>query len=207
MRVRILFVMALLFLAGAVGYAAGDRESVPGRDSVDVGFLYDMLGHHEQAISLSKQELVNGAEPRITSFAEEILFFQGYEMGLMTQQLRSWGHRRDQPPERAMAWMGHGVALEDMAGMASDAERAALAERRGRDADALFLALMIDHHAGGVHMADEAARRAGSRFVRELAGRVARQQRIEIGEMKAARDRLGMPADPPGYDPDDITLG
>ena len=203
-RVRILFVVALLFLAGAVGYAAGSRVSTPGRNSVDVGFLYDMLGHHEQAISLSKQELVNGGEARIKSFAEEILFYQGYEMGLMTQQLRSWGHRRDQPPERAMAWMGHGMPLEDMPGMASDAEGAALAERRGRDADALFLALMVDHHAGGVHMADEAARRAGSRFVRELAERVAHQQRIEIGEMKAARDRLGLPASPPGDDPDDI---
>ena len=204
MRVRILFVMALLFLAGAVGYAVGSRESAPGRGSVDVGFLYDMIGHHEQAVSLSKQELVNGGEPRIKSFAEEILFFQGYEMGLMTQQLRSWGHRRDQPPERAMTWMGHGVVLEDMPGMASEAERTALAERQGRDADAMFLALMIDHHAGGVHMADQAAQRAGTAFVRELAERVARQQRIEIAEMRAARDRLGLPADPPGYDPDDI---
>jgi uncharacterized protein (DUF305 family) len=191
--VRVAFVLALLFLAGAVGYAVGDRESgAPGRDSADVGFLYDMIGHHEQAITLSKQELANGSERRIKSFAEEILFYQGYEIGLMTQQLRSWGHRRDRPPERAMAWMGHGVAREEMPGMASQAELDALFQAKGRDADALFVALMIEHHEGGVHMAEEAARRTKTDFVQDLAERLGRMQRTEVREMELARDTLGL---------------
>lgn len=198
---RVAFVAALVFLAGAVGFAVGDRQEAPGRGSADVGFLYDMIGHHEQAITLSKQELANGSERRIRSFAEEILFYQGYEIGLMTQQLRSWGHRRDRPPERAMAWMGHAVAREAMPGMASQDELDALYRAQGRDADALFVALMIDHHQGGVHMAEEAVRRAGTVYVRDLAERVVRQQRIEVEEMRLARDRLGLPADPPGFEP------
>jgi len=202
MRARLLFVAALLFLAASVGYAVGNRgESAPGRGSADVGFLYDMLAHHEQAVSLSHQELVNGSEPRIEAFAREILFFQGYEIGLMTQQLRSWGHRRDQPPEQAMAWMGHAMPVDEMPGMASEEEQDALADARGRDADALFLALMIDHHAGGVTMAKEAARRAGTGFVRDLAERIARQQQVEINEMAMERDRLGLSASPPGFTP------
>ncbi|HEX2038279.1 MAG TPA: DUF305 domain-containing protein [Acidimicrobiales bacterium] len=198
MRVPVAFAVALAFLAASVGYAVGSRDTAPGRGSVDVGFLYDMIGHHEQAITLSKLELVKGSEGRVKSFAEEILYYQGYEIGLMTQQLRSWGHRRDEPPERAMAWMGHGVPREDMPGMASQAELDALYQAQGRDVDARFLALMIDHHAGGVHMAEEALRRATSSFVRDFADRTVRQQRTEIREMELARDRLGLPAAPPG---------
>ncbi len=191
--VRVAFVAALVFLARAVGFAIGERESPPGRGSVDVGFLYDMIGHHEQAVEMSHMELGRGSEQRIEAFAREILFFQGYEIGLMTQQLRSWGHRRDQPPGRAMAWMGHPVDRSEMPGMASKAQLDAFAAKQGREADATFVALMIEHHEGGVHMAEEAARRAGSDFVRELAGRTARQQRTEIREMELARDRLGLP--------------
>jgi uncharacterized protein (DUF305 family) len=202
MRVKVAFVAALLFLAGAIGYALGNRaQEAPGRDSADVGFLYDMIGHHEQAISLSHFQVINGTEQRVEGFAREILFYQGYEIGQMTQALRSWGHRRDQPPERAMAWMGHGVAREEMPGMASPAEYDALVQSKGRDVDAMFLALMIDHHKGGVHMAEEALKRAKTGFVRDFAERVARQQQVEIREMELARDRLGLPARPPGFDP------
>lgn len=57
-----------------------------------------------------------------------------------------------------------------------------------------------DHHRGGVHMAAYAAQNAADPFVRGLAARMARNQRIEVGELQAARGRVGLPANPVGYE-------
>lgn len=204
--------LAVIFLAGAVGFVVGSRQSAPpGRDSVDVGFLYDMISHHEQAITISNLELENGGENAVKVFAREILALQSYEIGLMEQQLAEWGYSRDDPPGPAMGWMHMpadpgmmpGMASEPggMPGMASEDELNRLATARGRDSDALFLSLMQDHHRGGVHMAEYAADNAETEFVRTLAARMARNQRVEIAELDQARGRTGLPADPPGYQP------
>lgn len=195
-------VAAVLFLAAALGYYAGSRsDRPPGAGSVEVGFLHDMIAHHEQALQLANVELERGADPAITTFAREILLFQAYEIGVMERQLEQWGYVRD-AQDFAMAWMGAKVRSDQMPGLATDAEMDALAEASGAETDALFIALMRDHHAAGVHMASVAAERTGDRFVREFAQRMARNQRIEIGEMARARDRAGLSARPPGFEAD-----
>ncbi len=193
-------VAALMFLAGAVGYFIGTRDTgTPGADSVDAGFLQDMITHHEQAIQMSLIEIGAGVEPGVQTFAREIVLFQSYEIGLMDRQLNDWGYRRENRAPVAMEWMGMSVAPDAMPGLASEAEMGALRDLIGRDVDALFLKLMQDHHAGGVHMASYAAEHATDPFVQELAARMARNQRIEIGELEAARERAGLPAQPEGY--------
>lgn len=193
--------LALLFLAGAVGFVVGGRDaSAPGRDSVDVGFLYDMIAHHEQAVTMSNLELENGAEKGVQVFAREILASQSYEIGLMEQQLAEWGYPREDQPDTAMGWMGMPVDPENMPGMASENELRGLIRARGPDGDALFLALMQDHHRGGVHMARYAAENAGTGFVRSLAERMARNQEVEIAELDEARGRTGLSRNPPGYE-------
>jgi len=122
-------------------------------------------------------------------------------MGLMQQQLADWGLPATDPNPEAMEWMGMPVATDQMTGMASEAELTALTGARGRDADALFVPLMQDHHRGGVHMATYAATHAESEFVRSLATRMARNQRIEVNELEQARARAGLPESPPGYEP------
>lgn len=192
--------VALLFLAGAVGYFIGTRDTgTPAADSVDVGFLQDMITHHEQAIQMSMIEIVNGVEPGVQTFAREIVLFQSYEIGLMDRQLGQWGYRRENRAPVAMKWMGMSVTPETMPGLASEAELDALGDFSGRDVDGLFLKLMQDHHAGGVHMAAYAAEHASNPFVRELAARMARNQRIEIGELEGARNRASLPAQPRAY--------
>ena len=61
-----------------------------------------------------------------------------------------------------MAWMaghgGHGAtaghrAPTSMPGMASEDELKRLSDAKGKDAEILFLQLMIRHHEGGVQMA------------------------------------------------------
>jgi uncharacterized protein (DUF305 family) len=194
--------LTVLVIGGVAGYLIGSRdEAPPSRDSVDVGFLYDMLIHHEQGQRIANAELRGGAEPSVETFAREVLLFQSYEIGLMEQKLAEWGYDRDDRPPTAMAWMGGETPVAAMPGMASERELDALERAEGRDADALFIPLMQDHHRGAVHMAEYAMEHADDPFVRRLAGLIARNQRTEIRELDQTRRRLGLPETPTGYEP------
>ena len=187
---------AVAFLAAAAGFALGAQlatDDAPSASSVDARFLLDMTAHHEQAIQLSILELRHGEEPAIQTFAREILYQQGYEIGAMERQLEDWRISRAREPVHAMA------------GFASGDEMNALGNARGRDADALFVRLMQDHHRGGVVMADDAVRAAKTRFVRDLATRMARAQRLEIQEMERALTQRGLATAPAGWTPDDFS--
>lgn len=190
-------ILAVAFLAGVIGWKIGQPER-PSVDSADVGFLFDMIDHHDQAIYMSSIELAKGTSRDIRVFADEIHRFQSYEIGLMDRLLIKLGHTRYEAPKTAMAWMGHrGLARDEMPGLASEAEMARLQDA-GADTDAWFASLMIDHHAGGADMADAAARLARDPDVRELAARMAKVQRQEIGEMIAAAKRAGITIPPAG---------
>lgn len=193
---------AFAFLGAAVTYFAMERdERPPDESSADVGFLQDMLDHHEQALTLSAWELQNGTTPAAQMFAREVMQQQSWEMGQMQRQLDQWGYARQDRSPMAMDWMGMATAPDEMPGLASDAELEALREAEGAEADALFMALMEDHHRGGVSMAAAAAEQASDPWVRDLAGRMARNQAIEINEMQATRERAGLDASPDGYEP------
>ncbi|MGH9189132.1 MAG: DUF305 domain-containing protein [Acidimicrobiales bacterium] len=185
-------VLALLFLAGCVGYVVG-KGSPPGRTSVDVGFLRDMIDHHDQAVVMANVALDGATEPLVRHFAREVLIAQRYEVGLMDAWLGRWGYGGDADRAAAMGWMGVPTPVGEMPGMASPTQMEALRQAQGRQVDALFLAMMKEHHRGGIEMASVAARTAEDRDVRALAARIARYQRIEINEMESARQRLGLP--------------
>jgi uncharacterized protein (DUF305 family) len=186
-------VLALCALAGTLGFvAATDRP--PGRSSTDVGFLLDMAVHHEQGVAMANLELINGTTEGVQVFAREILRDQSYDLGLMQAQLRAWGRTREEAGPRAMQWMDMDVALREMPGMATEEELEGLRRARGLDADARFLSLMEDHHQGGVHMAEHAAEHAGDDDVRRLAARIARNQALEVEELRAAGARYGLGA-------------
>lgn len=194
---RIALAAALVVVAGILGFAGGSRwaePDVPGADSAEVGFLWDMIAHHEQALVMSQYQIADGAEPRVTKFAREIVQSQSYEIGLMEAYLSRWGQPRYRDEgEPAMGWMGHHMPVDEMPGMASDAELERLGELRGRDLDALFVKLMSEHHEGGVEMAAAGAREVEDPAVRALAERIARYQRVEIKEMEMTRVDLGLP--------------
>lgn len=198
--------LALLFLAGCIGYFVGVRgaePAAPAADSADVGFLYDMSAHHEQAVRLSLIELTNGSDLQVKSFAREIIRSQSYEVGLMQMRLGTWGFEMGDRPQDPMAWMGMSLPTTDvMPGMADESELQALRSAQGAEADALFLALMSDHHKGGVAMAAAAADSASNVWVADKAERMARFQAAEVAEMEFTREALGLSANPPGFSGD-----
>jgi uncharacterized protein (DUF305 family) len=181
---------ALVFVGIAIGLVVA-RDRPPGEGSVDVGFLQDMLTHHDQALGVATLVVANGEDPTVRSYAREILVFQGYEIGVMTQMLDEWGHSRSGRSEQAMAWMDMPVPVEQMPGLLTDEQLDQLKAASGAELDALFLDLMADHHRGGLHMAEYSASNAGDEDVRELAARIARNQAGEINEYRALAERNG----------------
>lgn len=185
--------VAAAFLVGAIGYLVGVRvtESSAALNQVDVGFLQDMLDHHDQAVELSLLELANGEDRTAREFAQETIIFQRREIGLMERLLEEGGQPRGEVPREVMSWMNMTVPLSEMPGMATEVELDALAAARGADADRLFLELMREHHVGGIHMADWAAEFGENERARELARQIADYQRIEVREYTMLMERLG----------------
>lgn len=191
--VALLLVVALV--AGLVGWWAGRRDDggVPGASSVDVGFMHDMIDHHDQAVQMSLYQLSNGTPEGPMGFAKDVIVTQRYEIGVMEGWLRRWGYERaDLDRDDAMAWMGMAVPAAQMPGMATEAQIDALRTGEGRAADTAFFDLMIAHHRGGIHMANYAARYATDARVRTLARGMAANQTLEVQEMLQARQRLGV---------------
>jgi uncharacterized protein (DUF305 family) len=160
-------------------------------NEVDVGFLRDMMTHHEQAIELSLIVLTNGDDASVRQEAVDVILGQRGEYVQMQDQLGKWGIDPIQPDGKAMGWMGMAVPEAKMPGLASPGEIAALRRLTGRSADVEFLRLMVAHHASGVEMATFASKRSQVPFVGALADQMVAVQAVEIAEMRAFARRLG----------------
>jgi uncharacterized protein (DUF305 family) len=180
---------ALLFLGAVAGTWWANRETAPG--SVDIGFYDDMSSHHLQAIKMANIYERNGGNDDLRSRALEIEFEQIGDVRMMQDSLSEWGESGS--PDTAMEWMGAAVPTDQMPGLASATEMTELEAARGSALDDQFTRLMIQHHEGGVHMAEHAADSARLSDVRDLAAAMARNQQREIDELNHVRLDLGLP--------------
>ena len=179
-------ILAMGFLGGAVGWGIGQRDRDP-LSATDVGFMQDMTFHHDQAIALSlilldKDDI--GSDLR--SFAQEIVIDQRYEQGLFNATLDRFGHP-SAPGSTVMGWIGMPQAPDDMAGLATEAQIAELRAAKGDEAEALWIALMTNHHLGGMHMADWEARKGQDTTTQNLARAMVRNQRGEVVDLNRYR--------------------
>jgi uncharacterized protein (DUF305 family) len=194
-RVALPIAAALALFAVATGVflaVSDDREATTGAPTdVDIGFAQDMIVHHQQAIVMAAYARERTASDEVRALAATIDAAQQREIGQMTGWLQSWGEpiQSDRLP---MAWMadgsgsGHSHHEEagSMPGMASPAEMDRLVNLTGARLDAQFLRLMTRHHEGGLPMAKEAARRAGTSYVRATARTMVSDQQREIDLMR-----------------------
>jgi uncharacterized protein (DUF305 family) len=184
---------AVGFLLGAIGYLVGVKvtESPDQLSATDLGFLQDMIDHHDQAVELSLLELANGSDETARHFAQETIIFQRREIGIMETYLANGGAGLGDPDRDVMTWMNMASPLAEMPGMASAEQMDELEAARGEEADRLFLDLMREHHRGGIHMAEWAAEFGSNERVKDLAGRIAEYQRTEVSEYTRLMQKLG----------------
>ena len=186
-KLNVLLSLAVAVVLGVgAGFFLGGSSSDTAHNDVDVGFLQDMRIHHEQAVAMSRIYLAAAPDgsPTLRTIASEIEIAQTFEAGRFVQLLRIFGAAETNETDVAMTWMGHSMPLEEMDGMATDAQLDELAAAEGRQADELFAALMIAHHEGGVGMAEHAAEHGKNREVTAMAAAMARAQAGEIAELE-----------------------
>jgi uncharacterized protein (DUF305 family) len=161
---------------------AGAADSV--RNSftpADVEFMTGMIGHHAQAIEMSRLAPTNGASGQIQILAGRIINAQQDEIAKMQLWLRD----RGQPVPEVGGAHGHHHAM--MPGMLTEAQMAELRAARGNEFDKTFLRLMIQHHEGAIQMVDRlfAADGAGQEdVIFKLASDVNVDQITEVDRMR-----------------------
>ncbi len=181
-----------LFAGAAIWALGADDEPPVPMNGVDVGFLQDMLDHHEQALVISNSYLDNQPQGDAAPYAREVVMFQTRDMGWMNDWLAEEGYAPGAPDRTAMVWMDEPTPVAEMTGMPTPERLEELSEARGGEADRLFFEIMTDHHLGGVHMADHAAANGAREEIMEFAESVSRNQRIEVIEYQRAMERLGL---------------
>ncbi|MFC5382541.1 DUF305 domain-containing protein [Aquipuribacter nitratireducens] len=212
---------SLLVVVGLlVGVAlAGSASAAPAEDSVDAGFARDMQVHHGQAVEMSVLVRERSDDAELRQLALDIELTQQNQQGRMAGWLSSWGLPQSSTLP-VMGWMSGpfagdgehtGMAGMDTAtgrtdaegagnpmtamGMATPDQMAALRASDGVEAERLFLQLMIDHHSGGVAMADVAAEEASQSYVRDLAQSMVDAQSAELTVLQDMLDERGGPVD------------
>lgn len=181
-----------------IGTVPAAVPNPPADDSVEAGFSRDMKVHHAQAVEMSMIVRDLTQDEAVRRLAYDIAITQQEQIGRMSGWLQLWGLTPTtvRPP---MEWMspnampGHdhgqaaaspGADVPVMPGMATRAQMQQLAGLHGRDAEVMFLQLMIVHHESGVAMARDAQQRAQVEVVRDLARTMVEGQSSEIALMR-----------------------
>lgn len=138
--------------SAAVAQARADRVRHP-YTAADVRFMSLMIGHHAQAIVMSRWAPTHGASPSVQTLASRIINAQQDEIATMQRWLRD----RLQPVPEArptgMKMVMDGVEHEMlMPGMLTEPQMKQLDAARGAEFDRSFLTFMIQHHRGAVSM-------------------------------------------------------
>ncbi|WP_131771054.1 DUF305 domain-containing protein [Candidatus Protofrankia californiensis] len=211
-RPTVLVLVLLLVAAGA--FAAGRLtadagEPVPADTSAEAGFARDMQTHHRQAVTMSMIVRDRTTDPEVRVLAYDVALGQQHQIGQMFAWLVQWGLPQTGTGP-ALAWMttaaggdtpaghttggmsGHGQGTSSagpgMPGMATAADLQRLTQLHGRDAEILYLQLMIAHHRAGVAMAQALLDRCSDHpDVRGIAQTIITSQTSEIGTMQAMR--------------------
>ncbi len=188
----------LAALAFGIGRLSVPTASTPSNTSAEAGFSRDMQEHHNQAVRMSMIVLQATDDREITTLAYDIATAQQQQAGQMFGWLEVWGLPHA-PPEPSMTWMsrptldggdhdhggegesGHNhTPGEPMPGLATAEQMAKLETLEGLEAEVYFLELMIEHHIGGVEMAEAVLERSTNPVVTKLAKGMVTVQDKEI---------------------------
>lgn len=193
----------LVALSCAVALTVVGCARSPADDSAEAGFARDMATHHAQAAEMAFIIRDATRDEALRALAYDIIVTQSAQRGMFMAWLQGWGLPQASAGPR-MTWMGQqdspahdpggahaGHSAPAMMGMATDAELDALRRSTGRDAEVLFLQLMIRHHEGGVLMARALLERSSRDELVTMARSIDSGQNEEIRLMTAMLHERG----------------
>lgn len=202
--VVVLAVIAVV-IAAVVGFSVGRLSTIgtptPANDSAEAGFLRDMRVHHDQGVELAFIVRDRSDSDDVRTLAYDIATTQGVQSGTMAGWLQAWGLPQ-YSSEPSMTWMtrpglngaghSHGSTGDDtahtpgepMPGLATPEQIEELTSLTGRDAEVMFLRLMIAHHQGAIEMAEAILDRSTNPMVTGFARGIVESQGSEIDLMR-----------------------
>ena len=187
--------------AAAIARARADSVRYP-YTAADVRFMTGMIGHHAQAIVMSRLAPTHGASPAVQRLADRIINAQQDEIRTMqrwlAERLQPVPEAKPAPMRMAMAGMEHEML---MPGMLTDAQMHELDAARGAEFDRKFLTFMIQHHRGATSMVRDLFATYGAaqdETVFKFANDVNVDQTTEIARMQRllAEEVFGAPSSP-----------
>jgi uncharacterized protein (DUF305 family) len=183
----------------AIARARADSARYP-YTAADVHFMQGMIGHHAQAIQMSRMAPTHGANPEVLRLADRIINAQQDEIRTMQRWLAD---RRQTVPEAkpgpmrmVMDGMEHDML---MPGMLTDSQMHELDQARGSEFDRRFLTFMIQHHRGATSMVRDLFATYGAaqdETIFKFASDVNVDQTTEIARMQRLLGRLVFGAAP-----------
>lgn len=190
--------VVLVVLALGLGFLLG-RPAQPLDTSADAGFLRDMSSHHAQAVDMSMIILDKAEDPQLHNVATDMARTQQAQIGMMQGWLTEWDlpSRGSEPPMTWMADADHDHGDEDddipetMPGLATPEEMDELEEAEGQAAEVMFLELMIEHHLGGIEMAEAQVELGSEDQVTNLAQGMVDAQQNEVDLMEGMLEQRG----------------
>ncbi len=176
----------LTLFALALGIFLG-RSSItsPLENSPEVVFARDMRAHHMQAVDMAvriRDRITNDEE--FTLLVTDMFLTQQNEVGQMQAWLNTWNLPLT---GREPTMNGKGEQM----GMAARADVSKLSTLPAKEAEKLFLQLMIRHHQGGAIMAKTILETNPREIVQVLANGIIRNQQIEIDAMRSYLKKRG----------------
>ena len=124
-----------LFAAAAIWALGADENQLTPMNAVDIGFLQDMLDHHDQALFISNLYLDDNADGDAAPYAREVIMFQERDIGWMEDWLAEEGYARGEADRVAMVWMDEPTPVAEMRGMQTPERLRELADASGTEAD------------------------------------------------------------------------
>ncbi|MFF3325925.1 DUF305 domain-containing protein [Streptomyces sp. NPDC002889] len=211
----------LFAAAATVATAGGGdtpAARTPTAESADAGFARDMSVHHQQAVEMSFIVRDRTQDDEVRRLAYDIANTQANQRGMMLGWLDLWGLPKISADGEPMDWMGAGPnggsggsghdghdshgshsdhgkqEAEDaalMPGMATRSDLERLDKLSGKQAEIFYLQLMINHHNGGVAMAEGCVELCTVGTERDLAQAMVDAQRSEIDLMVGLLHKRG----------------
>lgn len=165
-------VIVLIIIAGFVAFYptedGGENEMEFNRN--DLAFMNMMIVHHEQAIEMAELSENRTDNEKILGLSDNISEVQTRE----NEQMKKW-----------MRELGYSPGNHHpMAGMASREEMQQLRDSNGSEYNKLLAELMIEHHEGGIAMAQNFYKSGKNAELREMQGQMIKAQQNEIEKMR-----------------------
>ncbi|RRR69783.1 MAG: DUF305 domain-containing protein [Candidatus Viridilinea halotolerans] len=144
----------------------GGATSTASDELFDARFIDAMIVHHEGAVAMAEEALVEATRPEVRTLAEAILEAQAAEIAQMQTWRATW-----YPDLPLTDWSQ--MEMGPMSVAPGDASY-----------DVRFLEAMIPHHEGAIMMAEEALQTSERQPLRTLAEMIIMSQEAEIALMR-----------------------